>query len=132
MQAVVECQSCSLTIEHGFGAQTGAPLLRNAQSAKRPKCLCFLKFLGAVQAKHGECMWADGTQRCGSFKVLGLAFVTLCLVSFACTVMVMFLSPSFDHGSKGMRRAGVGVYVSYMLLKIGVICVTILVARNVR
>lgn len=44
----------------------------------------------------------------------------------------MFLSPRFDHGSSGMRTAGVAVYVAVLAIKLGLICVTIMEAHNVR
>ena len=98
----------------------------------RERCIRHCDVQVLVQAAGGECTWADGEQRCKSVKVLGGTFLLLSALLVTFHVAVMFLSPRFAHGSRSMRRAGVFVYVFLLLVKGGIICVTLLEAKNVR
>ena len=85
-----------------------------------------------MQAAGGECTWADGEQRCESVKILAATFLLLSVLCVTFNWIVVFLSPRFNRGTGRLRRVGVLVYILLLIVKVGLICVTLIEAKNVR
>ena len=56
----------------------------------------------------------------------------LAVLCVTLSVVVLFLYPRFDRATGCTRRVGIGIYVSLLLVKMALICVTLLEAKNVR